>query len=136
VAAGLVMLLVTAAVAPEGNTRLWWVQLMATTFFGGSAMSYDVTSNILVAGASLHVAVSLFLGLVFGKITTSRNPLKLALYGLVLGGLCWLASNMFGPDLFDVATLSTFGQWARVFTFVSFGVVLGLFMSVASRALP
>ena len=135
VASGLLLLWGTTLFTPDGAGQLWWIQLMASTFCGGKALAYEVSSQTLIAGLGVHFGLSVINGLFFGKMTTSRDAKKLAGYGLVLGALCWLASNMFAPDFLDVEGLSAVGEWTRVFLFVPFGVSLGLFMSVASHVL-
>jgi len=133
VAAGCVMLPLSTLFTPAGASKLWWLQLAASVCFGGQASAFDVGANVLLDGALWHFGISLFLGLLFGKITTSTSFRRLAVYSLVLGGLCWLASNMFAPDFFDVNALGAVREWTRMFLFQSFTVSLALFLSLAVR---
>ena len=117
------------------TNKLWWIQLMASMCSGGQALSFDLTKSVLVSGLFVHFGFSVLNGLIFGKMTTSSKMSRLMGYGLVLGGLCWLASNMFAPDFLSVEALNGLAQWTRVFLFVTFGVSIGFFMSIASKAL-
>ena len=135
VLAGCVMLLVTSIVTPEGHGKLWWLQVVASVCFGGQSSAYDAPNSILIVGAIYHFAICAFLGFIFGKITTSRCLKRLAGYGLVLGGLCWLASNMFAVDIFDIHAMVAFKQWTRMLVFQSFTLSLAAFMSITSSVL-
>ena len=130
---GLLLLFLSTFIRPVGTNTVWFLQLMATFCHGGDALAFAAPSAVIMSGAIFHFTLSLINGLVFGKMTKSHSPKRLAGYGLVLGGLCWLASNMFAPDFVSIQGLANLGQWMRVFLFVSFGVSLGLFMSLASK---
>lgn len=129
-AAGCVMLFLSTLFTPAGAGKLWWLQLTASICFGGQASSFEVSNGILFDGALWYFGISLLLGVIFGKMTTSKAFPRLAVYGLVLGGLCWLASNMFAPDFFDIVALGSVKEWTRMFLFQSFTVSLAFFLSV------
>jgi hypothetical protein len=135
VLAGCVMLFVTSLVTPAGHTKLWWLQILASACFGGQASAYNASTAVIMDGALIHFGVCAFLGFVFGKITTSHGVKRLMIYGLVLGGLCWLASNMFAPDFFNIQALGDFRQWTRMLVFQSFTLSLGAIMAGLSTAL-
>ena len=132
---GFVMLAITTLFTPEGSSKLWWLQLAASMFHGGEAFSYEAGQSVFITGFLIHLFFSGFCGFLLGKMTTTHSFQKLTTYGLVLGGLCWLASNMFGPDLFNVQGLDAVGEWARIAFFVPFGIIAGLLLAVTSRAL-
>jgi len=131
-ASGCLMLFLTTFFKPADANSLWWLQLAASFCSGGDAAVKDVPTHILVNGALWHFGASLFLGLLFGKMTTSTNIKRLLAYGLVLGGLCWLASNMFAPDLFNIYALAAVKEWTRMFLFQSFTLSLAVFMGITS----
>jgi hypothetical protein len=131
IASGLVLLGISTLFTPVGASKMWWLQLMGSAVYGGNAFAYDAASQVYLAGLTIHLAVSAFCGLLMGKMTTSTKVSKLATYGLVLGGFCWLASNMFAPDLFNVQVLDTVGEWTRVALFVPFGILIGVFLGLA-----
>lgn len=133
-AAGLFMFGVTTLVTPTGMGKLWWFQLTATSLYGGQAMAYEVSRSVIIGGVVIHFALACFCGLIVGKLTTTNNVKTLIAYGAVLGGLCWLASNMFAPNFLNIHALDEFGQWSRALVFVSFGMVLGVLMSIAGKA--
>jgi hypothetical protein len=135
-AAGVVMLLLSTLFTPEGASRMWWLQLAASFCFGNQASAFDASKSVFIDGAAVHFGISLFLGLLFGKMTTSKSFFRLAAYALVLGGLCWLASNMFAPDFFDVVALGSVKEWTRMFLFQSFTLSLAFFLSLAVRLIP
>lgn len=135
IAAGMLMLILTTFFGLPDDGKLWWIQLLGTACYGGQAMAYSAGSNVYVSGFILHFAIAALCGLIMGKATRSSNIGNLVVYGIVLGGLCWLSSNMFAPDFVDQGRLHSFGQWARVFVFVPFGACLGFFMALASKAL-
>jgi len=132
--AGCVMLFITTFFTPVGAGSLWWLQLTASICFGGEASVFNPPSSIIVDGALWHFGVSAFLGLLFGKMTQSTNVRKLMTYGLVLGGLCWLASNMFAPDFLNIHALGTVNQWTRMLFFQSFTLSLAVLMSILTSS--
>lgn len=135
-AAGVLLLLATTFLKNDPQApALWWLHLMGSAFFGGPALAYDAPDSFVISGALFHFFLSGLCGFAVGKMTTTGEVKKLAGYGLVLGGLCWLASNMFGTDFLNIYALEAVGQWTRVFLFVLFGVSLGVFMALASKAL-
>jgi hypothetical protein len=133
VAAGLVMLLLSTLFTPDGASKLWWLQMAASICFGGQAASFDAPTSVFIDGALWHFGISFFLGALVGKMTTTRSFLRLWVYGLVLGGLCWLASNMFATDFLDLSALGAVREWTRMFLFQSFTVTLAFFLSLAVR---
>jgi hypothetical protein len=134
-ASGFILLFTTSLVTPVGASKLWWLQLMASACYGGNAASFEASSSIFTHGAIIHFGVSLFLGVMVGKMTTTGKLPTLLAYGLVLGALCWLSSNMFAPDIFNITALSNIAQWTRMFLFQSFTLSLALFMAISSKAL-
>jgi Na+/proline symporter len=132
-AAGCVMLLLSSFFTTDGASKLWWLQMAASICFGGQASSFDASKSVFIDGALWHFGISLFLGLLFGKMTTSKSFTRLAIYGLVLGGFCWLASNMFAPDFFDIVALGSVKEWTRMFLFQSFTLSMAFFLSIAVR---
>lgn len=134
-AAGMFMLILTTFFGLPDDGKLWWIQLLGSVCYGGQAMAYAAPGNVFMTGFIVHFAIAGLCGLIMGKATRSGNFSNLIMYGIVLGGLCWLASNMFAPDFVDQGRLHSFGQWARVFVFVPFGACLGFFMALASKAL-
>jgi hypothetical protein len=134
-ASGCVMILVSTLFTPAGAGHYWWLQLAASFCYGGQASAYEVPSQVMTAGFLWHFGISAFLGLLFAKMTTSKCLPRLLAYGLVLGGLCWLASNMFAPDFFNITALGNVKEWARMFIFQSFTLSLAAFMSIVSNLL-
>ena len=135
IGAGCVMFLLTTACRPVGTNAVWWFQLLATAVYGGSAMAYEVSPSVLGTGVLIHFFVSGLCGFIMGKLTKNNSFKKQIIYGVVLAGLCWLSSNMFAPNILNVEALSDLGEWTRMFYFVSFGVVMGTFMTIAGRVL-
>ncbi|MDZ4678696.1 MAG: hypothetical protein SGI74_14455 [Oligoflexia bacterium] len=149
VAAGFVLLLISMLFTPPGSGKLWWIQILATpffdgtfmvwlkadSFFGGSALAYDAGPSVFIAGFAFFLFLSLLCGAIVGKMTTNSEVPRMAFYGFVFGFLCWLASNMFGPNFLNYAALQNVGQVTRLAMFMSFGVSLGVFLALASRIL-
>lgn len=133
--AALVMLLVSSFFQVETSGKLWWLQLMASMFYGGKAFVYDAPTSIYVVGFVIHIFFAGLCGFVVGKMTKRNELVPLLFYTFVLGFLTWLASNMFGPDFFDYQFLGSVGQWVRLVIFMSFTLTLGLLMSVVGKAL-
>jgi hypothetical protein len=133
--AGLVVLGISTLFTSPGAKPLWWLQLMGSAVYGGDAFSFDAPSSVFIVGLLIHLAVSAFCGLLVGKMTRSQSVMRMGTYGLVLGGFCWLASNMFAPDLFDYQVLGTVGQWQRVALFIPFGILIGVSLAVLSRVI-
>jgi hypothetical protein len=140
--AGVVLLLITMAFTPEGAPKHWWLLLTGSVAFtrnhiangNGWALAWDGHPEVLIAGLVVHFFLAALCGFLVGKMTRSNDTPKLMAYGLVLGGLCWLASNMFAPDFLDVQFLQSVGQWVRLVIFMSFTLSLGFLMSVLGRA--
>jgi len=132
---GAFMLGLTFLLAKPGTTKLWWIQLVASVFYGGEAFAIDASSSILMSGIALHFGVSAFCGLLMGKMTRTYSLSKLAAYGLVLGGFCWLATNMFGPDFIMPQALDAVSQWVRIGIYLPFTISLGLLLGLFSRIL-
>ena len=142
-ASGALLLFLTSLFTPVGAGKMWWAQVLATLgaegnnprLIGGEALAFDAAASVINHGLMIHFAISIMLGIVFGKITTSSDPKRLIPYGLVLGGLCWLGSNMFAPDILNVSALDGIAQWSRMFLFQSFTISLAIFMALASKIL-
>src|SRR5258708_4986897 len=83
---GLLLLFVTSLFTPAGASKLWWLQLTGSMFFGGNAMAYDASQKVILAGLLVHFAVAALCGLIVGKATTTRCISTLMIYGVVLGG--------------------------------------------------
>ena len=132
--AGCIMLFITTFFTPEGAGSLWWLQLTASFCYGGEATVLNPPMSLLINGAFWHFGVSAFLGLLFGKMTTSTCLKTLLPYGLVLGGICWLGSNMFAPDFLNIHALGAVKQWTRMFFFQSFTLSLAVLMSIMTSA--
>ena len=135
-ASGAIMLGLTMLCPPVGLERMWWIQFASTIFYGGTAMDFAISTKVLLTGLGVHFFFCCLCGLIMGKITRSEDPVKMAIYGLVLGGLCWLATNMWGPNFLDWNTLKNLGQWYRGILYVTFTMSMGVFIAIASRALP
>jgi hypothetical protein len=131
---GCIMLFITTFFAPEGAGPLWWLQLTASICYGGEASILNPPSSIIMSGALWHFGVSAFLGLLFGKMTLTTDIGKLLAYGLVLGGICWLGSNMFAPDFLNVHALGAVKEWTRMFFFQSFTLSMAVLMAIATSS--
>lgn len=134
-ASGLLMLVLTTATANPGMPKTWWLSLLATSVYGDAALNFEITQQFFVAGLAVHIFLSCLHGFLMGKMTRTSHLGWLCFYGLVLGGLGWLASNMFGPNVLSQMGLAELGQWHRILLFGSFGLILGVFMSFASKTL-
>ena len=132
VAAGLLMLVVTFVMPPAGQPKLWWIQLLATICYGGSATDFVITTPVLVSGLAWHFGLAALCGLIVGKFTQTTGPI-LFFYCFVLGFLCWLASNMFGPATIHQLALDSVGQWHRMLIFQSFTLSLAAFLLIVSK---
>ena len=138
VISGALMLLITTFFTPVGANALWWLNLTASAFYtsrhvamhNGLVLAYDAPLIIFIQGAIFHFGVAAFCGLIVGKLTTSPVIWKMAVYGLVLGGLCWLASHMFGPDIFYYQQVEAIPEYVRICLFVPFGVLTGVFTAI------
>lgn len=133
--ASVVMLVVTSFFHIETTGRLWWLQLMGSTVFQGKAFLAETPTSVFVIGLVVHLALAALAGFAVGKMTTRNDLKRLLFYTFVLGFLCWLASNMFGPDILDYQFLLSVGQWVRVVIFMSFTLSLGVLMSFLGKAL-
>jgi hypothetical protein len=132
-AAGFLMVVLSTFFAPAGTGKLWWLQLAASLIYGGEATRYDSMGPVLATGAVIHFTMSAFLGFVYGKITQTRILGRLLAYGLVLGALCWLSSNMFAPDFLNITALGEVGQWLRMLLFQTFTLSLSFFVYILVR---
>ncbi len=140
---GVLLLILTSFFTPAGAGKMWWPQLLSTIggdgnnprLIGGENLVFDASASVINFGLGVHFAIAVFLGIIFGKLTTSSELKRLMSYGLVLGGLCWLGSNMFAPDILNVAALDGIAQWSRMFLFQSFTISLAIFMALASKVL-
>jgi hypothetical protein len=135
VGSGLVLLAITMILAPAGEPKNWWLHLMASPFYGGNALAYDAPGSVITAGIIFHFAISILLGLGVGKMTQTKSIGRMLFYGFVLGFLCWLASNMFGPDILDVEGLSALSEFHRVLMFWGFSLSLALFIGLGAQFL-
>jgi len=130
VVAGVLMLLVSMAFTPVGYGKLWWFQVLATACCPETATRFDAPQSVFLSGAIIHFAVCVLLGLAVGKMTSGKSSVgRMFFFGIVLTFLCWLASNMFAPDIFNVSALGMISEWHRVFIFGSFALPLLLMMS-------
>lgn len=134
-AAGVVMLIFTSFFPPAGSTKLWWINLTASAIFGGEALAYDMATPVMIAGLSVHFAVAALCGFIMGKLTLTKDIKTLVVYGIVLSMLCWLASNMFGPNFLNFEALKEVGQWFRGAIFGVFGLALSLFFGLSVKML-
>ena len=133
--AGVVMIFVTSLFQIETTGKLWWLQLTASMIYGGRAFLAETPQSVFIAGAMVHFSVAALCGFIVGKMT-SRNDLgRLLFYTFVLGFLCWLSSNMFGPDFLDYQFLLSVGQFVRLVIFMSFTLSLGVLMSLLGKTL-
>ena len=133
--AGVVMLIVTMAFNVEGAGTLWWLKFLGSAFFGHKAFLIETSPAVITTGLFVHFFLSALCGFIVGKMTVRNDIPTRLFYTFVLGFLCWLASNMFGPDFFDYQFLTSIGQWLRLLIFMSFTLSLGLIFSVMGKAL-
>ncbi|MCC6277008.1 MAG: hypothetical protein IT289_03720 [Oligoflexia bacterium] len=134
-AAGAVFLLITVVLKPSDRSALWWPQLLSTVCFGGQGLSFDAPFSVYALGLVMHFSLAGLCGLIVGKMTTGNDLAKLTFYGFVLGLLCWLATNMFGPNVMFVESLREVGQWTRAAFFIPFGVCVGVFLGIGAKSL-
>ncbi len=135
IVASTIMLLVSSFFQVETAGRLWWLQLTGSLIFNGKAFSYSAPPAVYITGLIIHVFLGALCGFIVGKMTRHNELGRMLFYTFVLGFLCWLASNMFGPDFLDFQFLQSIGQWVRLTIFMSFTLSLGFLMSTLGKIL-
>ncbi len=133
--AGVVMIFVSSLFQVETAGKLWWLQLTASAVFGGKAFLLSAPTSVFLVGAIVHFACASLCGFMVGKMTKANAFGRMLFYTFVLGFLCWLGSNMFGPDFLDYQFLQSVGQWMRLAIFMSFTLSLGVIMCTLGRIL-
>lgn len=89
-----------------GRTLIFPLQVIGSTAYGDGALQ-SATAPVILVGLVLHLAVSIFWGLVFGAVVHAlqiREGSRLLMLGIVIGLLAQvLDANFIVPRVFDAA---------------------------------